>query len=153
MEAAGRELDFARLGIDDFHEAGLSDPAGWCAVMTEARTFSLAPVEGDSLPEIGELACLDLPSPDLRASVEFWQDFGFMCVESPDNDIAELHMPGFMVELRTAATMPTLNYRTAHLRSLADRFERTGITPRRMGDGLLLTAPEGTRLLFRDGSV
>lgn len=150
MQAAGRKLVFASLGIDDFHEAGLTDPAGLIAIMTEARTFSPAPLEEDSRPEVGEFVNLDLPSPDLGASIGFWQDFGFLCVESPESSTAELHIPGLRVELRTGRAAPALNYRTHYLSKLAECFEREQIGAQHAHDGLLVTAPEGTQLLFRD---
>ena len=148
LQLEGDHFEQISLGTDEFHEAVQADPNGSLAIMLEARTFSPSH-DTDATPLTGMLDRLGLPCLHIAESLEFWQRYGFMAVESEDSDHAELHRPGLAIELQAGtrnimlrfqppdydAAVATLN-RTHELKM----FNQHGL------QGVELTAPEGTRL-------
>lgn len=145
--AAGADYEQLTLGIDSLHEARQRDPDGSLAILLEARTFSPGHVpHGAALP--GRLLNIALPCMQVSDALNFWQDYGFIGVESA-NGPAELHIPGLTLEV------------VAGNRNLALRLQPTDINDCReslarnhsihqirnaAGSGIELRAPEGTRI-------
>jgi len=84
LEAAGFELAYQHLGIDDFHEFALASPAGHLAVVTEAPTFSRLQIEEAAAPLTGASAYIQFGCYDLDACVRFWNVAGL--AEDTDDD-------------------------------------------------------------------
>lgn len=145
-EAAGAEFDVARIGIDDFHEALLRDPVGNCAVLVEARTFSSAP--DIDPPLLGTLTGVKIPCSDPEASAEFWGNFGFISVQSADQDGVELHAADITLLLEPGIRELTLTYQPADSNVALAELAQRGITARNTPHGKELRAPDGTRIIL-----
>jgi catechol 2,3-dioxygenase-like lactoylglutathione lyase family enzyme len=76
LEAAGFELAFKHLGIDDFHEFALVSPSGHLALVAEAPTFSRLQIDEASAPLTGASAYIQFGCYDLDACVQFWNVAG-----------------------------------------------------------------------------
>ncbi len=137
------------LGTDEFHEAIQADPNGSLAIMLEARTFSPSH-NSDTTPLTGMLDSLTLPCLHIAKSLEFWQRYGFMAVESEDSDHAELHRPGLAIELQAGTHNIMLCFQPHDYDAAVAALNRTHELKMFKHNGLKaveLTAPEGTRLL------
>ena len=145
---AGEEFDLAALSIDDFHEAVQTDPAGSQAIMLEARTFSPSHAE-DQSPLCGSLHSIVFPCMQVGDSLEFWQRYGFIAVESDDKDHAELHAPGLIIELHEGTRNLTLRFQPDDydetIAVLNRKHELTMFSAHDV-KGVELTAVEGTRI-------
>lgn len=150
---AGEEFDLAALGIDDFHKTMQADPDGSLAIMLEARTFSPSH-ETAATPVTGILDSLVLPCLHIAESLEFWQRYGFMAVESEDTDYAELHRPGLVIVLHAGMRHLLLRFQPKNYdRAVAtlNRTHRLKMIDVAGRQGVELTAPEGTRLQLLKG--
>ncbi len=144
----GEEFLHAKLGVDDFHEAVQTDPDGNLAVTLEARTFSPGHAESN---EIGHLQHMAIPCMHVADSLDFWQRYSFIAVESDDADHAELHTPGLVIELHAGTRDLTLRFAPADCDNLIARLHsQYKLRMFRHGEtkGVELTAPEGTRIQF-----
>lgn len=144
----GYDFDYARIGADEFNEAGCTDPDGTLAVLMEARSFSPAS-EPNKPPLTGLLEQLFLPCSRLQTATEFWQRYGFIVVESENAAQAELHAPGLLVKLSEGTHQPLLRFRPANMPEALARLLDARLTPRPEAGGYVLQAPEGTRLLLQ----
>jgi len=139
----GEEFLRADLGVDDFHEAIQADPDGSLAITLEARTFS----PGDESAAAGKLHSLSMPCMRVSDSLEFWQGYGFIAVESEDADHAELHAPGVIVAQQTGNRDVTIRFMPPDYDGLVERlngnYELRMLSNRNM-NGVELRAPEGT---------
>jgi catechol 2,3-dioxygenase-like lactoylglutathione lyase family enzyme len=143
----GVEFDAARLGIEDFHEAVRRDPVGNPGILIEARTFSSTQVTEASL--VGRLSHVALPCLDVGASLGFWEQFGFIGVESDTGEPAELHAPGLRLQLRAGTRELTLYFQNADIEPALEGLTRVGIEARMTVEGQELRAPEGTRIIVK----
>lgn len=73
LEAAGFELAYQQLGIDDFHEFAITSPSGHLAVVMEAPTFSRQQALEVPAPLTGASAHIEFGCYSLDDSIEFWQ--------------------------------------------------------------------------------
>jgi catechol 2,3-dioxygenase-like lactoylglutathione lyase family enzyme len=148
----GGDLALARLAEDEFIEVLLHGPDGHGVLLLEARTFSAAQV-GDlpaALP--GRAAEISLRCPDPASSLGFWITGGLATLPADPEDAEvvglDLVSGGPRLGLRHPLPWagPVLRYRTP-VRELSRQLEERDIPARRQGDTLVLTAPEGTRLV------
>lgn len=154
LEDSGIDLVFQELGFERFNEVGFYSPDGHFVRMMEARTFSPAGHDTDSAPTIGHISEISLRSRHFESSVGFWQKRGFI-VDADDDAYASLgHLPmlapGVTIGLRDDLRWPepTLRFEQEHLASVLDDLEKKGIHLSPTGDGVVITAPEGTRLML-----
>ncbi len=147
-QALDVEFDIARIGIDDFHEAIRHDPVGNPAVLIEARTFS--PAHKNDPVIVGTLSHVALPCMDVDASLEFWEQFGFISVQGDTGQPAELHAPGLTIQLQNGTRELGLHFHNTRLEETMAGLSVHGIDARQTPDGLELRAPEGTRLVMQD---
>jgi hypothetical protein len=147
LMAAGFELEFQRLGSDDFHEFGLAGPGGTLAVLMEAPTFS--PWSENTLPVTGQASYLGLNCADLEDGIEFWQLAGLTADhDSAEPDRIEMAAPALRLQLSVGrSAFPSLVFQFPDP-SLVAKLERMGLALRDEGHRRVLIAPEGTRLEF-----
>ena len=147
-ETAGMAFDIARIGVNDFHEAVRHDPVGNPAVLIEARTFS--PAHANDAVIVGTLSHVGLPCMDVDASLQFWEQFGFISVQADTDQPAELHAPGLTIQLQNGTRDLTLFYQNPNIYPALEALSRDGIDARQTPEGHELRAPEGTRLIMQD---
>ncbi len=150
LEAAGYDLALARLGSDDFHEFALEDPSGNLAIVMEAPSFSRLSAQESEIPVTGSSACIQFACIDVAEAREFWRIAGLECVndevDCSDTDV-ELAAPALRLRLSVGRpSAPTLHFSEPDHAALALAMERHGLPAKRIGDALVITAPEGTRL-------
>ena len=86
----------------------------------------------------------------LDATLEFWQECGFISVESGTEGTAELHFPGVAIQLCEGTRWAELQFSPANFTSSLHAIERMNMDARPTTNGFYLTAPEGTRLVIKD---
>jgi len=157
LTALGIDLEFARLGPEELHEIGFSEPSGQRVAIVEARTFSPPSVrpERSALGYFEEFA---VPTTDLEASSRFWETLGLVAFGPeggpfPRATVAarDLSLGLYDLDLRSPVITfsdPAMHERMATLRArghrLRERLPR-GLDP---GANALLEAPEGTQFLL-----
>lgn len=144
---AGTELDFMRLGDDQFNEVGLRTPDGHLLMLLEAPTFS---VSDDELPPplIGRCTELTLASASPAETRSFFELAGFLGTEGEDEDPVLLTAPGLSLALRSAARQAGVTLRFEPSGVWRETLDTRGIAGRPSGHDYMLVAPEGTRLLL-----
>ncbi len=149
LVAAGHALDFRRLGIEEFNEAGLRDPAGNLVWLLEAPTFSPALASAEP-PATGQTVAIALPGDGEDALRSFWTSQGFVDDDAAPAGILRLLAPGLVLELDPRLRGPVLRLRGAERSRLAAVLDRAGFAARHSADTLLLSSPEGLTLAISD---
>ena len=161
LRELGVELEFAKLGDEQFHEMGFKDPDGQMVTLLEARTHSPvgeAAARGDS--QLGHFAEVCLPVADLRRSRAFWEALGGVSFVDtsgrlPRTAVLVSGLALGLYELPFAA--PALCFTDSAHEDRLERLRAAGLAVEaRLTRGLdardatLLRAPEGTlHLLMR----
>ena len=78
------EIEFARLGDQEFHELGFRDPDGQRIMLVEARTFSPVLADECSPSVCGTWLEFSVAVRSLEASREFWTRLGLQVVAEGD---------------------------------------------------------------------
>lgn len=148
LAAAGQDFEFARLGADEFHEAGLRTPDGQLILMLEARTFSpgIAGPGPDAL--FGQCREVTLACRDVAVTQDWFGRAGFL-PDAGDEAVERLVAPGITLGLRAGPARPaaTLRFHPADRGGVPGQLATLGFTTVPGPEGQVLTAPEGTRLL------
>lgn len=149
LEAAGHRFEFRRLGADQFHEAALRSPDGQLILLMEARTFSPG-ADDPHAPLLGSCAEVLLGCADAGASRDFLEGAGFLPLEDRPDGLARLQTAGLTIALRprSGATGPVLRFEGQSPAGIRARLEALGIDAVPTAEGSVVTAPEGTRILF-----
>lgn len=149
LRETGHRFEQMRLGPEEFHEALLRTPDGQAILMVEARTFSPGTHDDAREALIGQCAEVSLTCADVGASRRFFEQAGFLAEESADGGLA-LTVPGIRLGLRAGAPRPvaTLRFRASDPRGVLRQLPSLDVPVERDAEGVLLTAPEGTRLLL-----
>lgn len=159
LEDSGVEFIFRELGFERFHEVGFYSPDGHLLRMMEARTFSPAAQDVRPAPVVGQMAEISLRSRDVENSIRFWQQRGFI-VDADEDACAGLgHVPliapgitiGIRDDLRWAE--PVLRFEPASLKQVEAELDLKGIRVSPISEGVVITAPEGTRLLLVESAA
>ena len=150
---AGNDFEYVRLGVEEFNEAAQLDPDGTLLLMLEARTFSSGVKDTQQNPLLGCLEHIALPCMRLGDSLEFWQRYNFIAVETDVTGTANLHSPDVTLQLREGTRHPELHFRPTDYAASIQAVEDTNTTAKLIQNGYYLTAPEGTRLIVTDVSV
>ena len=146
QQIAGVPFDYAQLSDDEFNEAAQTDPDGTLAIQIEARTFS-GTAETTNIPVIGGLSHISLPCLRLAESLEFWQQLGFIAVESGLEGQAELHMPGLIVHLDEGTRLPEFHFLPLNFAHSCRAVENSNTPFTESDSGYTLTSPDGIRLM------
>jgi hypothetical protein len=149
MRAAGQQFEFTHLGGERFNEAALRTPDGHLLLLLEARTFSPGSeidVPPTLLGRYVELRFGSHALPDTRA---FFEAAGFLVMEEDSPDSLLMSAPGLTLAMREAVPgdRPVLRYPAADPATLSQQLAARGIRATAASDGILVQAPEGTRLL------
>ena len=147
LEAAGHGLEFCRLGSEEFHEAALRSPDGHLLLMIEARTFSPGGTGLATDGLLGRDGEIVLDCADVPASRAFFEPAGFLDAGA-DATSARLDAPGIRIRLRESPRPGgvALRFPTTDPAAVARQLEALGLPVTRGAEGLVLRAPEGTRL-------
>jgi catechol 2,3-dioxygenase-like lactoylglutathione lyase family enzyme len=147
---AGAEIEFQRLGDDQFNEAGLRTADGQLLLLLEAPTFSATDFD-IALPLIGRCTELALGCTTTSETSNFFETAGFLGTQGDEDETVRLAAPGLSIALRPQARRgvtlcfePSGDWRA--------KLEMRGISARPAGRDYLLTTPEGTRLLLVSAS-
>jgi len=154
LAAAQFEPELARFGDDGLHQMRLRDPGGHPIALLEARTYSPAAPQGDSL--CGYFQQLSLPQADFERASAFWERAGFVALDAIDEPYAHLPLTSDRLDLafhrRRWFDAPLLVFECEQLASRCEQLRTLGIAasadaPRFAGmDATVLEAPEGTLL-------
>lgn len=147
---AGHEFEFQRLGTEEFNEAAVRSPDGHLILMMEARTFSPGEEDEVAAPLIGRCTEVLMTSADLRVTLEFFENAGFLATDEGEPDRAWLTTPGLTLALEAAsrARGPVLRFAAPDAAEMLRQLEAMEMRAARAGGGWSLAAPEGTVLLI-----
>lgn len=159
LESRGVKLAYQHTAEHEFHTIALRDPAGLMVVLIEARTYSPVLRRPERVSLCGYFEEFSMPGTDFEAGKAFWEPLGFvataeselpyrhLALTSDHLDIA-FHAPRVLAEPMLVFRDPGMRERLVKLRDLATgawRDPPNGLDPKA---NALLTAPEGTALLF-----
>jgi hypothetical protein len=88
------ELEFARLGDQEFHEIGFRDPNGQLVTLVEARTFSPSLGEEPARSVCGKFLEFSLATGSLAQSQHFWEQLGLVVTADGEEPYAWRRMAG-----------------------------------------------------------
>lgn len=159
LERQSIEMEFRRLGDDVFNEIGWFDPTGQLIRLIEARTFSPSKRLASDTSQCGYFVEIGLPAPDAAAAMRYWEDFGFVGMDEPNDRLPHIVCTSDYVNI---GIYPPRELRRATLRFDVDdvagtlrRLAEIGILPDgelppslRSTPATVLTAPEGTPILL-----
>jgi len=152
LMANGVEPEYARIGIEEFHELVLHDPDGQAAALLEARTFSQRPTDELPEPAIGRLSHFSLACTNVDASLTFWQEYGFTGVTDAEQQHAELYGSNLKIELHEGTRRALLNFVPDEGAACLATLDSLSIAYRPLAGGIVLSAPEGTGLWIATGN-
>ena len=149
------QFEFSETRDDEFNEAHLRSPEGVLLRFFESRTFSPPPFEYLQSSLCGYFSELQLPCKDFDASVNFWESFGFVCLErseDPDPE-ATLTSDGLNIGLRDRSIIrrPVLVFLDPDMPGRLEAIRDKGMTLKTsQGDPDIheLVTPEGMRIWF-----
>ncbi|HEY5263485.1 MAG TPA: VOC family protein [Steroidobacteraceae bacterium] len=159
LESLGVEFEFRHLGNDVFNEVGWFDPSGQRVRLVEARTFSPSNAPGTGPSPCGFFLEIALPTPNLDAAKAYWERFGFVGMDEPDEWLPHVSCTSDTIDLGLyePALLPrsTLRFEVDDIAATIARLAAQGIAPaaqvppplRHTGAAVLI-APEGTPILL-----
>jgi catechol 2,3-dioxygenase-like lactoylglutathione lyase family enzyme len=149
LETAGHQIEFRRLGADEFHEAALRSPDGQLIVMMEARTFSPGADDEGTVPLIGRCTEISLACHDPAATKAFWETAGFLPAETQEPDVILVTAPNLTLGLREPGRAGTiaLRFQPPGGNNALKALEAKGLSLARTPEGQVLKSPEGLRLI------
>ncbi len=150
LEMAGHDLEWCRLGPDEFHEAALRGPDGHRVLMMEARTFSPGGNFPGTPPLIGTCVEVTLACRNRDATRGFFEAAGFLPADEQGSEVVTLHTPGIPLGLREAprSAVAVLRFATADSERRRAALAALDLLPVNRPEGEVLLAPEGTRLVL-----
>ncbi|MGA9855212.1 MAG: hypothetical protein WBR29_08070 [Gammaproteobacteria bacterium] len=153
FEALGIQIEFSKLGDDQFNEAGFYAPDRQMITLLEARTCS--PLSSPNT------ACLcgyfdeyRMHARDPKASRSFWESLGLICTGSDAVHAQGVRLAtgGLNIDLQQPVTLgrPLMVFLRHRPEDLTEQLLRRNIpvTTTQPAAGICLTAPEGTQLLI-----
>lgn len=159
LESQGMKLAYQRTAEHEFNTIGLKDPAGLMVVLIEARTYSPVLRGRERVSLCGYFEEFSMPAADFAAGKAFWEPLGFVATEESDLPYPHLALTSDYLDIAFHAPRvlgkPMLVFRDLGMRErLAKLRDLTVDAWHDPPPGLdakanaLLTAPEGTALLF-----
>jgi hypothetical protein len=133
LRHAGIELEYQRLGDDEFNEAGFRDPNDQLVVMLEARTFSPGVWHPGRVAACGKLVEYGLATDSIEDSRAFWEKLGFACVAEGVEPHAWARLAGHGLTLglhRTTAFKTALCYASHPLQGRVEYLKAKGLDVR-----------------------
>lgn len=123
------ELEFARLGDQEFHEVGFRDPNGQLVTLVEARTFSPAAAHDIDASVCGTFVEYSLATGALEESAQFWQGLGFKTVAegSEPHPWQRMRGAGLTIGLHESVLFrPGLSYSASQIGARVDYLRAKG---------------------------
>jgi catechol 2,3-dioxygenase-like lactoylglutathione lyase family enzyme len=159
LEQRGIEFEFRHLGNDVFNKVGWFDPSGHLVKLIEARTFSPSKRDSHRTSRCGYFVEIAVPTPDRVAANLYWEEFGFVGIEEPDDRLPHISCTSDHIniglydpaDLRRATLRFEVDDVGGTLAYLADQgISASGELPPalRKLPAAILVAPEGTPLLL-----
>jgi catechol 2,3-dioxygenase-like lactoylglutathione lyase family enzyme len=147
---AGLEPAFARLGEDQFHEAGAMAPDDLLLLLVEAPTVSTAMLDESPPTLIGRSSEISLRCRDPEEALAFWTRAGFLAVSGDEPDGMLVATDGLTLGLRGSVRSrdPVLRFEPRDVGAVMLALEASGVRRRRTAEGEIVLAPEGTALLL-----
>jgi catechol 2,3-dioxygenase-like lactoylglutathione lyase family enzyme len=149
---AGLEPAFARLGEDQFHEAGVMAPDDLLLLLVEAPTVSTALLDDAPPTLIGRSSEISLRCRDPEEALAFWTRAGFLAVSGDEPDGMLVATDGLTLGLRGSVRGrgPLLRFEPRDLLAVVRALDAAGVRRRSTAEGEMIVAPEGTGLLVVD---
>lgn len=154
LRSRGLQLESRRTGDDEFNEVVMRDVDGHRLRLVEARTFSPASFDDESLSACGRFAEIALPVRDLEPAQAGWERLGFASGTETDAVYRHLPMTGAGTRIGLHETRALRAPAVAFIGPDADRFERLGLAPELdpdLDEQARLRTPEGLELLIGRG--
>jgi catechol 2,3-dioxygenase-like lactoylglutathione lyase family enzyme len=159
LESQGVKLAYQRTAEHEFNTVGLKDPTGQMLVLLEARTFSPVLRRPERVSLCGYFEEFSMPSTDFAAAKAFWEPLGFVATEEADLPYPHLaltsdhldiafHVPRILDRPMLVFRDQGMRERLVKLRDLVMGTWREPPNGLDSSTNALLTAPEGTALLF-----
>jgi hypothetical protein len=159
LESLGVEFEYRRLGNHVFNEIGWADPSGQMIRLIEARTFSPAKRPASQWSQCGYFLEIALPSPELEVSKVYWEKFGFVGMDEPEDVLPHISCTSDFIGLglyeQESLQRVALRFETENLAGALTRLAQSGIEPAARSPlrlpksrAAVLLAPEGTPLLL-----
>lgn len=147
---AGLTTSWARLGDDQFHEAGLLAPDDLQLRLLEAPTVSTALLDEAPPTLLGRSTEISLRCRDPDEALAFWTRAGFLAVSGDEPDEMLMSTAGLTLGLRGSVRSrdPLLRFEPRDVGRVLAALDRVGIRRRRTAEGEMVVAPEGTGLLI-----
>jgi len=123
------ELEFARLGDQEFHEVGFRDPNGQLVTLVEARTFSPSAAHDIEASVCGKFIEYSLATGALEESAQYWQGLGFETVAegSEPHPWQRMHGAGLTIGLHESMLFrPGLSYSASQIGARVDYLRAKG---------------------------
>jgi len=141
---------FRRLSQEEFNEVGVRSPDQHLLVFLEAATFSLAQCADVEPPIPGRITEISLRCANLMESMAFWEQAGCITDEEPEGKSVNLYAIGVNLGLRIDSQWhePLLRFEPVDAGRVMKKLECLNITTQSVPGGVVVTAPEGTRLLI-----
>jgi len=146
LEALGIEFEFCNIELHRFNEVGFLDPDGGLVTLLEARTYSPAHSELESL--CGYFLEYRLPARDEDATLKFWDALGLM-TEKDEAGQARVSWGGINIALEPCGRRPALVFANGNLEETEALLEMRGLPIQKDMQGLRVTTPEGLSLLLQ----
>lgn len=159
LEKRGIEFEFRRLGNDVFNEVGWFDPCGQLVRLIEARTFSPSKRAANETSHCGYFLEIAIPAPDREVAKDYWEAFGFVGMDEPDDLLPHMSCTSDFVDLGLYHPAdlrgPTLRFQVDDVGGTLAHLADKDIVPNgeippglRSKPAVVLVAPEGTPLLI-----
>jgi catechol 2,3-dioxygenase-like lactoylglutathione lyase family enzyme len=158
LESAGVQFDYRCLGNDVFNEVGWFDPAGHAVRLIEARTFSPVKHSRSAWSRCGYFVEVALPAADLERAKKYWETFGFVGMDEPDDLLPHVACTSDHIELGfydpAELRRPALRFEVEDLRATVASLGGDGLATSNALPALnrnaaaVFAAPEGTLLLL-----
>lgn len=162
LEALGIELEFCRLGGDEFNQIGFKDPDEQMVCVVEARTFSPHP-EPPAQSRLGWCGEYRMPVRSSAECAAFWERMGFLAgPHSRQREARLLAATGINLGAHEerALRAPALTFYEDGIGARLDRLRESGVEPKRVTrtrEGAIeraeILSPEGLTLLLVEGHL
>lgn len=150
---------FQKLGEDEFHEVGFTDPGGQMLTLLEARTFSPPDRSATDTSLCGYFTEFGVPQTDFSAAVRFWDALGFIATEESQEPFVRISLTSDHLDVglyRPADFQkPVLLFVDDALPMRLEKIRSAGLEPEaRLPNALdpatcaMFIAPEGTQLVL-----
>lgn len=154
LRERGVEFAFAKVGDDEFNEAGFTTPDGQMVALLESRTYSPPPHDDEASSLLGSFDALVLPVRRVDRTLPFLARLGVAVLEYDEDDPHEARLATGALHIRLSEDVklkgPQLAFVADDLDARADLLDaRVGGVRRLAGGALALRSPENLDIVVR----